>query len=326
MKISIIVPIYNIEKYLKKCIESIIEQTYKDIEIILVDDESQDESGTISDEYAKKDERIKVYHKKNGGLSDARNFGIEKATGDFIMFVDGDDYIKPAMCEILLRALIENDADVSICNYQYVSENPQDVKRWEKQNLSQPIRNEVITGRSVIEEKFCEEKHWYWVVAWNKLYKKDIFKDIRFPYGKIHEDEFIIFDVFNSVNKLACVEADLYCYVQREGSIMNQEYNIKRLDAAEAFIKRASKMIDAEYSKQIIFKTLCEFISSILLVFRYEKYENDLYKKRFRTLLKQYRKIGFIKLLRNSDSIKGKIFLFINYIHPYLYWRMKKKD
>ena len=144
--ISVIVPVYNIEGYLGKCIDSIIAQTYKDLEIILVDDGSSDHCGAICDKYAKKDNRIKVIHKPNGGLSDARNHGIEAATGSYLGFVDGDDYIEPQMYEKLHNALVENDAEMSICSFRYVG-------GYEERNGRLSIADEVLTGREILLEK-----------------------------------------------------------------------------------------------------------------------------------------------------------------------------
>lgn len=150
-KISIIVPIYKVEIYLRKCVDSIVNQTYKNIEILLIDDGSPDNCGIICDEYAKKDERIKVIHKKNGGLSDARNYGIEASSGDYIMFVDSDDYISKDMCEILLKKALENNADIVSCNFKEIY-----IDNFEEEINKQSIKKslEIYTNLEVIYKYF----------------------------------------------------------------------------------------------------------------------------------------------------------------------------
>ena len=177
--ISVIVPIYKVEKYLHKCIDSILAQTYTNLEIILVDDGSPDNCGKICDEYAAKDSRIKVIHQPNGGLSAARNAGLDIATGDYIGFVDSDDYIAPDMYEKLYNALVKNDADMAICDYQrFGNELPYD---------EMSLTTEVITGLQAMEKQNTVINCSF-VVAWSKLYKSFIFSNVRFPVGKINED------------------------------------------------------------------------------------------------------------------------------------------
>lgn len=215
-KISVIVPIYNVEKYLRKCIKSIINQTYQNLEIILVDDGATDNSGEICEEYAKKDNRIKVIHKVNGGLSDARNAGIEVATGDYIGFVDSDDYIAEDMYQYLLDLLLLNQADISICGYELVEEN-------KIQNIKKIIadRKEIWDSKKAIIELLKQEKvHDY---AWNKLYKKQLFDQVKYPYGRKMEDLGTTYQLFELSNYIVLGNQKKYFYLQREGSIVNQK-------------------------------------------------------------------------------------------------------
>ncbi len=209
--ISVIVPIYNVEQYVEKCVESIMNQTYKDLEIILIDDGSTDGSGNICDEYAIKDSRIRVVHKENGGLSDARNAGIELAKGEFLSFVDGDDYIHPQMLEILYRNLMEQGCDISMCKFCHITEDEiidtvliSDLVRKEECSLKA-----LVTNSSEIAS------------ACNKLYKRTLFDDIRYPKGKLHEDEYVIHELLGKSEGIVISDAQLYFYVKREGSIMN---------------------------------------------------------------------------------------------------------
>lgn len=317
-KISVIVPVYKVEQYLNKCVDSIICQTYKNLEIILVDDGSPDRCGEICDEYAKKDDRVKVIHKKNGGLSDARNAGLDISTGDWIGFVDSDDYINPDMYEKLLCSAKENDADISLCSYKYVGDGEYD--------NNSPVKTEVISGKDILFRKMNQKKSYYWVVAWNKLYKSHLFNEIRYPYGKLHEDEFTIHEIFYGVKKVACVSESLYNYLQRDNSIVNSNYSVRHLDLAEAQLNRA----------EFLYKNLCEnskvcsiMISGIFTaVRRYKECKGqDGAKNRFDELVSKYR-----KLVKNVPfkgvPLSKKLCAYLIYIFPYycgyLIWKVNK--
>lgn len=189
-EISIIVPVYQVEKYISQCIESILAQTFTDFELILVDDGSKDNSGKICDEYAEKDKRIRVLHKENGGLSDARNKGLDNASGNYFMFVDSDDYIAPNMAECLYQNIIKEDADIAACNFRYVFE--EDVE----EDFSTENKAEVLSGKEIFYNRKNERNYGFWTVAWNKLYKAETFKNMRFRFGKYHEDEFWANDIY----------------------------------------------------------------------------------------------------------------------------------
>lgn len=233
--ISVIVPVYNVEKYITRCVESIACQTYSNLEIILVDDGSPDGSGKICDDFAERDSRIKVIHKSNGGLSSARNAGIDASTGQLIAFVDGDDYVSRKMYETLYNALAENGADMSICNCEFVDE---DGKTIDGKNSE--IKSEVLDKAQALERlNPLLYPYWKYVTAWNKLYKRELFGEIRYPDGKIHEDEFIIHRIIDRCSCVAVTEEPLYKYVQRGGSIMSDKPGDKHVDAVYAFLDRA---------------------------------------------------------------------------------------
>lgn len=229
--ISIIVPIYKVEKYLEKCIDSILSQTYKDIQVILVDDGSPDGCPAICDRYVEKDERVVVIHKPNGGLSDARNAGLNVARGEFISFVDSDDFIADNFCDILLKAINRENADMAICNYQVVDENGHSIQ---EKNLYLPIRDECISSQEFIEG-YCGKYGWHYVIAWNKIYKRELFENVKYPVGKQHEDAFVIHHLVSQCNRIACVKNVLYFYVQRQGSIMSQ-ISVRNMDLGDALI------------------------------------------------------------------------------------------
>lgn len=230
--ISIIVPIYNVECYLKRCVESIQNQTYKNLEIILVDDGSPDRCGEICDAYAKEDMRIRVLHKENGGLSDARNAGIQVANGEYIGFVDSDDYINTHMYECLLQSITNTSADVAICGLRYVKDADScDVNQIQ---YTDEIREETLSGREVQDKYFDKIERVTFTVAWNKLYKRELFETIRYPKGKLHEDEFTTYKLLYQAKRIAVINEIGYYYVIREGSIMGR-FNAKRYDLLEAY-------------------------------------------------------------------------------------------
>lgn len=212
--ITVVVPIYNVEQYLHQCIDSICNQTHKELEIILVDDGSKDKSGNICDEYAKKDKRIIVIHKENGGLSDARNAGIEIASGEFICFIDSDDFIDKHMLENLYLSCVHNEAQISICKRRFVYDN-EDTK-----STCNAYSTEVFSGVEGFKHFLLEDIDGF-VVAWNKLYKTNLFNNVRYPKGVIHEDCFTTYKLLLAAKTVAYIDYTGYFYRQRKGSIMN---------------------------------------------------------------------------------------------------------
>lgn len=215
--ISIVVPVYNVEKYIDRCIKSLINQSYTMVEIIIVDDGSTDESGEICDTYIGKDNRIKVYHKKNGGLSDARNYGIDRCTGNYVTFVDSDDYVDQFYIELLYRTLKDYSADISICDCQYVFDD-----KFVCKNNNQSCVKVFSTYDAVIEALNIRLRQ----SAWGKLYKREMFKNIRFPIGLYYEDLAIFYTLLLKSKKVAFIDSPSYYYMIRSGSIMQSEFNI----------------------------------------------------------------------------------------------------
>lgn len=242
--ISIIVPIFKVESYLDRIINIILRQTYENIEIILVDDGSPDNCGKICDEYAKKDNRIKVIHKKNGGLSEARNYGIEASTGDYIMFIDSDDYIASNMCEILLKNALNNDADIVSCNFKEIYTNS--IEKINEQSIKELV--EIYSNLEVIYKYFFE----YTVdinVVWNKLYKREIFFEkghVRFPVGKLHEDDYTVCKLYYYANKIVIINDVLYYYLRRDNSITGTFSERNIIDKIDAIIDQYNFVKDKE--------------------------------------------------------------------------------
>lgn len=226
--ISIVVPVYNVENYILKCLNSLIKQNYKQIEIILVDDGSTDESGKICDEFKEKDDRIRVFHKKNGGLSSARNYGIKKAKGDIIAFVDSDDYVKDVFVLDLYRGMQAGNADIVICGY----------------NNEKP-KNETISGKEATVRLLTKQEN-IDIISWNKLYKKKLFTDnnIFFPEGKKHEDTLTTYKLMSKAKKVTYIDESLYIYVERKGSITASEKIEERLLMREKAAKEAVEYLE----------------------------------------------------------------------------------
>lgn len=296
--ISIIVPVYRVEKYLKKCVDSLINQTYKNLEIILVDDGSPDNCPIVCDTYAKIDSRIVVIHKENGGLSDARNAGLDIASGEYIGFVDSDDYISPDMYEALLRGLTEDNSDIACCNYLQVNE---EGTAYKDQEL--PIKDECLDSRGAYE--LLIKYGGYYAVAWNKLYRRQIWETIRYPKGRKYEDMFVICALIEQCAKISHVNSPLYYYVRREGSITSEERSIKDFDLGFALIQMRSFAISHKIG------SLRKY-STNRLAYKIEEWwklcENDsALRERFVQLCKKSWFLLIDRYAWESYSWKGKI-------------------
>lgn len=222
--ISVIVPVYNVEKYLERCLDSVLKQTYSNLEIILVDDGSKDNSGKICDEYAKKDNRIKVIHKENGGISDVRNVGLANATGDYIGFIDSDDYAAEDMFETLYNLIEDNSADISIVSFYEMYNGKligvRDDKSLLKMNKEQALQ-ELLIDTNIQS------------YMWNKLFKKELFKDLKFPVGKNFEDIATVLLIFERANKVVLLQDPKYYYLRRDDSIVGHRTNKTYIDYLE---------------------------------------------------------------------------------------------
>ena len=229
--ISVIVPVYNVAAYLPGCLDSILAQSHTNIEIIVIDDGSTDESGQICDDYALKDSRIRVIHKANGGLSDARNAGMYIMTGDYVSFVDSDDRVAPDFLATLLSAMKTHNAEIGECQIKKVYD------------INQFPCAATFDGESKVHdteaalEELIRERAFHQTV-WNKLYRRKTIGEVRFPAGKINEDEFWTYRVFAQARQLVSVPYAGYFYFQRSGSIINSQYNVRRFSGMEALWER----------------------------------------------------------------------------------------
>lgn len=300
-KISVIVPIYKVEEYLYRCVDSIINQTYTNLEIILVDDGSPDNCPMICDEYAKKDIRIRVVHKKNGGLSDARNAGLDIATGEYIMFIDSDDFVDIEMMESMMKNMIDNNVDMVVCNIKYVYEDREVVKY----NQADRILDRYEAMEEYLKDGVVQ------AVAWNKLYKKSLINNMRYKVGKTNEDEFFTYKVVDKTEKIYYNSSPFYNYIQRDSSIMGK-YSIKRLDGVEASYERLN-FIKEKYpslylSEKRTFLNLC--IYSYQMILKNKNIDSD---NKGKNLLSSYvKKLNFTKDEIKQYSLKDRIKVFMS--------------
>lgn len=306
--ISVIVPIYNVENYIKKCIESICNQTYQDLEILLIDDGSTDLSGKICDIYAQKDTRIIVVHKNHGGVSDARNTGIEKANGEYLAFVDGDDYIHERMYEILMKNLQNTGADISVCGFKKIA------KSIESDTLISKEDFEIYEGSDIIYRLWLDNVRT--VVLWNKLYRKQIFNNLRYPIGRYHEDTFIIHRVLAKCKKIVYSNLELYYYVQRSDSIMSV-LNYKRIDDMIAAYEDRILFFDEMDNVEALKETKKMILNEIMYIadkqirnhnWEIVDYINKIYRKYY---------------LKYHNFVHGKKYFYL-FVHYKLYQRYNK--
>lgn len=287
--ISIIVPVYNVEKYLEKCVNSIVNQTYKNLEIILVDDGATDSSGKLCDELAKIDNRIKVYHKENGGLSDARNYGVERATGDYIGFVDSDDYIDSEMYGKLYEAIKKENVDVAECNLKIIYTDREELFTEQKYY-------NVYTKQEYLEEYLKIEK--IFGSACVRLIKSDIAKKLKFPVGKLYEDTYYAYDLIEKVDRYVIMNNPYYNYLMRENSITNTKFNPRIFDLIEIVEKFRKTTYEnypglkeaADCRKMYAYFSV---LNSILLEKNYR--DNEYYLE-----ILSYFKRNYISLLKNK--------------------------
>lgn len=251
--ISVIVPVYNVKRYLPKCVQSIVDQTFEDLEILLIDDGSTDGSGELCDLLAQKDSRIRVIHKENGGLSEARNRGIEEATAGLIGFVDSDDHIAKDMYEVLYGQLRAADAQISICGI-YNEYEDHCVAEYPKKELY------VVDGKEAF--RMAMEGRKFSVPAWNKLYHKSLFDKIKFPLGKLSEDAFIIPEVLSKAGRVAITTEPKYYYVHRMNSITSSAFRDKDFHVVEAYRRNLEYTREhfPQFEEQAMFRYLWSYM------------------------------------------------------------------
>lgn len=316
--ISIIVPVYGVEAYLGRCMESLLSQTYENIEIILVDDGSPDNCPALCDAYGLQDTRVQVIHQENAGLSGARNTGLCAARGKYVAFVDSDDYVATDYIKALYELIVESESDISQCRFAYVS--------GEALKSGKSRSYKVYRGESLMEQLYGpEEEATYFVVAWNKLYRRELFQEIRYPKGRIHEDEATTYRLFDKAKKLAFTERVLYGYFTRNSGSITSVFSKKRLDWLLAHEERIAFFGEAGYERLLpaAYKKLCD--ACITFFYRCTEQVEDatLLKAELRRRLGFYQAKGkpFIAQLPLRTRLGYKL-----YMHsPALYQKLLKR-
>lgn len=301
--VSIIVPIYNVEKYLDKCIQSIVNQTYKYIEIILINDGSTDGCLDICRKWSFLDDRIKIINKKNGGLSDARNTGIVNSSGEYLFFVDSDDWIECNIIERLITLCNKYNSEIAIC--EYISAYDED----RRINDSNRILDEVkLFNKKDILYNLYNDLYVTTIVSWNKLYKRELFNNINFPVGKIHEDEFTIYKLLYKANKIAYIKDKLYYYRQRQQSIMNTGYSWRNINRVEAYYEQMLFMKGID--KNLYMNSIERYSNEIMWSYiKYNKTQN-CDKEKLSEIIDRGKDVYEI-VMSSSVSLKVKIKLYI---------------
>ena len=296
--ISVLVPIFNSEKELRKCLDSIINQTYKNLEIILVNDGSTDKCGEICDEYAQKDSRIKVIHQENRGIASTRNVCLNNATGEYIAFVDSDDSILSDMCKDMLAKSLETDADMVVCDFENVY--PEDMPK-ENTPIIPFEEGEILPVDYV--RKVSGEHCGALSIVWNKLYKKHLFDNVKYPDGKIHEDDATIHRICHNCKKIFYIKKAYYLYHKNRDGIMHKKFSAKRLDSTDAILDRINFFTDNDYPDSMIYNSelflINDFISSIRNLDKKSKKDRRAIKEKLQ-LIKPYCQ----KVLQNNATDK----------------------
>lgn len=307
--VSVIVPIYNVEQYLTHCIETILQQSYEKLEIILVDDGSLDNCGKVCDEFALKDSRIKVIHKQNGGLSDARNAGIDIATGDYITFIDSDDYVMPDMIETLMNILTEENTDIAQCDY---IRSKNDSIGEQQYKLSQNDKSTVYFDDKM--SAYLSNRK-ISTVAWGKIYKRFLFDEIRFPVGRLHEDVFTTYKLIHNASSVAVTDYVGYVYRINENSITTSKFSPKKLDGVYGKIKQ-SEFIKTNYPNLSIYaySAIIYSCNQSLLQMAKSRYKGE---NEYAFLQILYRKYGKYYIC-DKVSVLGKAVTLIAMMNVYL--------
>lgn len=316
--ISIVVPIYNVEKYLRRCVESLVSQTYQQLEIILVDDGSPDGCPGICDEYARKDSRIRVIHQENRGLSGARNAGIDMASGAYIAFVDSDDYVAPDYIRSLYELLKESGCAIAQCRFGYVQGEPVEEEGDDSWR--------IYRGESLMEQLYGpEEEATYFVVAWNKLYCRELFEKIRYPEGRIHEDEATTYQLFHEGKKLVFLNRVLYGYYTENTGSITACFSRKRLQWLTAHEERIHFLENNGYEQLLpkAYRKLCDACITFYFRCTGDVEDGAGIRRELKDRLKEYRQQGAVWIRKLPFRTRAGYLLFG--ISPALYARLLKR-
>lgn len=300
--ISIIVPVYKVEKYLRRCIESILRQTFEEFELILVDDGSPDNCGDICDEYAVKDKRVKVIHKKNGGLSSARNAGIDIAKGEYIGFIDSDDWVDAQMYEYLYTNIKSYNAEISVCGIKVEYDDMKEVEKEKKvfNKVTPVVLNREQAMKNMVEQDLFDTG------AFNKLYKTILFEGVRFPDGRIYEDLATTYKLIHKSDKVVFDDSVKYHYVLNPNSIMRSKFNSKQLDVLVAS-SELTKFIKENYpslNTAALNRSITVNIGILIMMARSNYIDKYLYKQSEAIIIEK------LWIYLSSKKVKGNMKLY----------------
>lgn len=314
--ISVILPVYNVEVYLERCIKSVCEQTYKNLEILLIDDGSTDSSGVICDNYAEEDKRIRVFHKKNGGLSDARNYGIKNASAEWVSFIDSDDFVDRDYIQYLFELIVKYDTDMSICQHRVCFENGKQ-------------KEYGTNGDILLTNKKCIEKMLYHDVidtsAWGKLYRTRLFNEVQYPKGKLFEDIATTYALMLQCKDIAVGLESKYNYILRKNSIVYGSFNPKKLDLLEMTDQMARNVLNyyPDLEKAVMRRRVYARFSTLNQMLNIENYEKE--KKNIIEFVKKNSRNVFWNIKTSSRDKIAIILLFIDYkLYKNIWLHLKK--
>lgn len=305
--ISIIIPVYNAKDYLRRCLDSILEQTYTDWEALLIDDGSTDGSGNICDEYASKDNRFKVSHRENKGVSAVRNVGLAYASGEYIVFVDSDDFVHKDMLRWQYNMLKDNNADLVITGYEFAYDDT--IANISVNEKVQVLDSEGAINKILENQQFCS--------PWTKLYKKELFENVKYPEGEIYEDLMTAFEIFMAAEKIVYQNIPFYNYFQACVSITRSEFSYSKLDEVKA-LRKQYEFIDVNFPKladEARFKYVNNVFGHIINLVTKEDEIGVAKYQEFTTVLKE--NYSFFKA--NSQLSKKNKFRLALMKHPKLY-------
>ena len=307
-----IVPVYQVEKYIAQCIESVLNQTFKDFELILIDDGSKDQSGSICDLYAAKDDRILVIHTENRGAAAARNVGLDHASGRYITFLDGDDYLDEHMIARMYEEIEHSEYDMVVCDFLNLLPDEED-------NFIVHLQEETVNGRNVLEHLKNERNYGLWTIVWNKIYKREVLENLRFPDGKYFEDEFFSNQLYLFSNQIHVIP-DVLCYHRvLASSTMNTQKIENYLDLLDALQERLDIYFKYDYSEDEIYKVLIFLLDTFTKCVR-AKFSGTNKKRVEQT--RRFIKIVSRRLMGKNLSFVKKSSLVIIGLFPDLMYRI----
>jgi len=315
--ISVIVPIYNTNEYLTQCVESILNQSYTELEVILIDDGSTDGSGNTCDFFCEKDRRVQVVHQSNQGLSAARNTGIDLAKGEYLSFVDSDDTIHKDFYRILMFELTKHNAQLAMCNILLKTDSSAVNKAYDKVDVKILNKSDALNFMTQVQDNVIMS------AAWNKIYRRELFENIRYPIGKLHEDEFVIHEILWHVETVAWCDAELYEYlIRRSTGITATIKNRTRYDKIEALWSRV--LFFRDLNEEYWFTRSYDFFLAIL-IWRYKGLKEIQVITRKQLF---HEKIIFIKAFYDNKRarlpLKKRCKYFVYILNLYLYEKLEQ--